>query len=277
MSWHPYNKKQRSWTIYWDERAPLNPEGAASDGSAAPAPSPDDVLEFELTDPIGLDRDDWRDLQIWLLEQLTPAGYTLNVSHLWGRNWPLDPPFRFGRLTDLHKMPTVLSGEGNRKTQPPKRQDYYWVLVQTVPDKEKLKDVIFFHSIDLEDITWITEQPLAPFPDQMFLHNETVLAWNGGQLTRTELDQIVRQETWGLTITRFGHMNIFVTRGRQSSEAIWEILRRGAAEYDMEIESTSFANRPPKPSFWRGCLVAPFGFLVLGWERLREKEKNRGR
>ncbi|MEI6044481.1 MAG: hypothetical protein WCS37_08960 [Chloroflexota bacterium] len=272
MSWHPYSKGKRTWTIYWEERSPKAP--AEYNGNPAGAW---DVLEFELTDPDVLDRDDWRSLQIWLLQQLTPPGYTLNISHLWGRNWPNDAPFRFGRLNDMHHVPVILSGDGNNKTQPGKRQDYYWVLVQTPPEDEKMKDVIFFHSIDLEDITWITPKPLTPFPDQMFLHNDTALAWNNKQLTSFELDEIVRQETWGLSVTRYGHVNLFFVRDRISREAIWDILRRGAAEYNLEIESTSFDKRPPKPSFFSGCLAAPFGLVALWLERIKDKEKTRGR
>jgi hypothetical protein len=264
MSWHPYNKEKRTWTIYWEQRP-----AASSSG--------DDMLEFELTDPGSLDRDDWRDLQIWLLQQLTPPDYTLNISHLWGRNWPTDSPFRFNRIKDVHKIPVILSGNGERKTQPGKRQDYYWVLVQTPPDREALKDVVFFHSIDLEDITWITEKPLAPFPDQMFLHNDAVLAWNGKQLTTPELDEIVRRETWALTLTRFGHMSILVPNSRVSSEALWNLLRKGAADYNLEIESTTFDKRPPKPPFLTGLAKMPFGLVGVYWERLKAKEKARGR
>jgi len=271
MSWHPYDKKKRTWTIYWDVRSPKN--SASYEGD----PAGDwDILEFELTDPDVLDRDDWRSLQLWLLEHFTPPGYTLNISHLWGRNWPNDASFRFGRITDLHRVPLLLTGDGNRKTQPSKRQDYYWVLVQTPPDQEKLKDIIFFHSIDLEDITWITDKPLAPFPDQMFLHNDTVLAWNAKQLGTLELDEIVRRETWALTMSRFGHMHWLLVRNRLNNEAIWDILRQGAAEYNLEIESTSFDKRPAKPSILKGCLTAPLGAVGLVWEQLKNKERKRG-
>lgn len=279
MSWHPENKGRDLWTIYWDQRSPANSNGSSDSAPSSnlQSPTPDDMLEFELTDPPGLDRDDWRNLQIWILEQLTPPGYTLNMSHLWGRNWPHDAAFRFGRINDLHKIPVVLSGNAERKTQPGKRQDYYWVVVQTPPEDEKLKDVVFFHSIDLEDITWITEKPLTPFPDQTFLHNDVALAWNNKQLTTPELDDLIRRETWALSLTSFGHMHLFVTRGRINSEAVWDILRKGAADYNLEIQSASFDKRPSKPSFLQGCANVPFGLVSLLWQRLKAKEKAKGR
>lgn len=272
MAWHPYHKGQRIWTIYWDERHPANP--AEYGGNLA---GEWDVLEFELTEPDPLDRDEWRNLQIWLLQQLTPPGYTLNISHLWGRNWPVDAPLRFNRVKDIHKLPVILSADANRKTQPGKRQDYYWTITQTLPEDENLKDIIFFHSIDLEDITWITEQPLTPFPDQMYLHNDAALAWNNKQLTTPELDDLLRREAWGLTMTRFGHLHLFLVRGRISNEAIWDILRKGAAENNLEIQSASFDKRPRKPSFLQGCLTAPLGLIALWWERLKAREKARER
>ncbi len=271
MSWHPYKKGQRLWTIYWDVRPPSNPADYADDPEGAW-----DMLEFELTNPEELDRDDWRAMQLALLQQITPPGYTLNISHLWGRNWPMDASLRFSRVKDVHHVPVVLSGEANRKTQPGKRQDYYWLLAQTSTEEEKLKDIIFFHSIDLEDITWITKEPLNPFPDQMFSHNDAGLAWNSKQLTPLEMDEIIRREGWGMTATRFGHMHLLLVQNRINREKIWEILRKLAAENNLEISSASFDKRPAKPSFLNGCLTAPFGLISLGWERLKAREKTRG-
>ncbi len=268
MSWHPYDRHRRVWTVYWGERAPV---GSPSDSAAGA----DDVIEFELTEPYALDRDDWRDLQLKFLLRVSPPDHTLNISQLWSRLRPQDGALRFNKFNDLYKVPVFLTAQADRDEQPGKRKDYFWVMAQFQPNMELLDEIIYFQNIDLENITWITSQPLTPWPSQLFLYNEAAMAWNGKLLQTVDMDKLVRQECWGLSITHLGHLDFMTTRERCSPDEIFQILREEAAGFDLEIESTTFAKRPNKPNFIKSLGALPGNVVYDGWDQLKNRNKRR--
>jgi hypothetical protein len=270
MSWHAYDRHRRNWTIYWEERPPANP--ALYPGHAE---GEMDLIEFELTEPYALNREEWNALQLKILLRLTPPDHTLNISQLWTRVWPVDGALRFNKLTDIYHLPVVLSAAADHDEQPGKREDYYWVLTQLAPDPERLADIVAFQNVDLENITWITKEPVAPWPSQLFLYNEPVLAWQSKLLSREDFDELVRRECWALLVTHLGHVYLRTTRGRRSPEAIFEILREEAANFDLEIESTTFDKRPQKPGLLKSLGALPGNVIQDGWEQLKTRNKRR--
>jgi hypothetical protein len=237
MSWHPYERKRRLWSVYWGVRSPANADGF----------TPRDVVEFEMTDPYCLDRDKWRDLQLSVLARLTPPGYYVNISHQWSKLWPSDGALRFSKFHDVFKLPIVISADMDKAAQPGKRQPFYWVLTQFPVELAKLDDIVFYQNIDMENITWITEQPLDPFPGQLFEYNKAAYAWNKRLLMSEEFDQIVRKACWGVTVTHLGHLDFQTTRERLEPQAIMDILQEEAAAYELEVEFSTFSERPRKP------------------------------
>lgn len=249
MSWHPNEPNRRLWTIYWDERGETEQSG------------PSDVLQFELTEPYALYRDEWRDLQIKVLTRLMPPDYFLNISQLWSRLWPKDNALLFSKLKDVHNVPLLLTGELDRVEQPGKRIPFYWVMTQLELDLKKLDDLVFFQNIDLENITWITETPIAPFPDQLFEYNKAAFAWNRNGLSTGDFDQIVRRECWGVSLTHLGHLYFLTTRQRRSPEEVFQVLQAEAEGYNLEVETTPYARRPHKPGFLKSLAALPGNIL----------------
>ena len=258
MSYHPYRRNSRLWTIYWNEPAPAQTQ-------ATP-----EIALFELTEPYCLNRDEWREVQNWLLLNLTPPTCTLNISQLWGRNWPSDASFRFNRINDSHKLPNLLSSDCYQQTQPGKREGYYWVMAQTKPNREVLDDLLWYQGIDFENITWITKEPIAPFPTQLFEFNKVAMGWHNKDVSNAELNEVVKQECWGLSITTLGHLNLRVPTTSLSSSLVWQVIREAAANFDLEIESSGFDKRPRKPSLVRGLATAPANLVLDGLGKLNK-------
>lgn len=256
MSWHPYERDRRLWTIYWAER-----------------PGEPGVLEFELTEPYCLDRDDWRDLQLDFLTRVSPPHYFLNISQLWSRLWPADGVLLFSKMTELHKWPLLLSAQVDRDEQPGKRKDFFWVMAQLQNDRTHLNDLVYFQNIDLENITWITEEPIEPWPTQLFEHNKAAWAWNRKVLKTSDLDKLVRRECWGMSVTHLGHLDFLTTTQRRSSDDVFNLLHELAGKYNMEIESTTFDQRPRKPGLAKALGALPGNVIHDGWEQLKARNR----
>ena len=139
--------------------------------------------------------------------------------------------------------------------------------LKSKPRREYLDDLIWYQSIDFENVTWITKEPITPFPGQLFEFNKVALGWRNKDVTTTELDDVIREEAWALSITSFGHLNVFVPVSSLNNEQVWNILRGLAADFNLDIESTSYDKRPKKPSFMQGCLTAPFSLVVDGLQK----------
>lgn len=264
MSWHPYRRNSRLWTIYWDEHQAKSVSATKSDNSALAA----EMLLFELTEPYSLNRDEWRELQLWLFYNLTPANYTLNISQLWGRNWPRDASFRFNRINDTHKLPNLLTNDCYRNVQPGKREGFYWVMAETKPDREILNDLIWFQGVDFENITWITSKPIEPFPTQLFEFNKVALGYRSKEVTNAEFEEVIREECWASLVTDYGHIYLRIPTSSLNREQVWDFLNRAAVEFNLEIESTPFSQKPAKPSVIKGLADAPANLLMDGWQKL---------
>ncbi len=261
MSWHPYERNRRLWTVYWGERPPPNTSAEANVGQ--------NMLEFELTEPYSLNRDVWRDLQLDFLSGVTPPGYTLNISQLWTRLWPQDGAVRFSKLHDIYNVPILLSSAIDTEEQPGKRQDFFWTMAQLGLDRARLEDLVFFQNVDLENITWITPTPLQPWPGQVFEHNKVAFAWNHRLLKTADLDVVVRQESWGLSVTYLGHLDFLTIRERRTPEEIMTVLQEGAERYDLELEVIPFARRPRKPNILKSLGALPGNLVKDGWAGLK--------
>ncbi len=263
MSWHPYDRHRRNWAIYW--QAPT-PEDQAT-GS--------DVIHYELTEPYALNRDEWNALQIKVLSGLTPPGHTLNISQLWSRMVPVDGTLRFAKLTDMHNMPVVLSAAADREEQPGKREDYFWIMTQLEPEQKLQSEIVVFQNIDLENITWITAQPIGPWPSQIYLYNEAAVAWNAEKLSSADFDRLVQRECWGMSVTHLSHLYFLTTRERCAPEAVFQILQEAAAEFELEVETTPFDQRPRKPGLLKALGSLPGNLVTDGWDSLKARNKGK--
>ena len=265
MSWHPYDRKRRVWTIYWGERAPVSTE---------PTDSSSSMVEFEMTEPYALHRDKWNNLQIDVIMRLVPPDYTLNISQLWTRLWPTDGALIFTKLHDVYKLPVVLSGQPDTAEQPGKRKDFFWVMAQTRPDPDRLNDIIHYQGVDLENMTWITEQPIEPWPSQLFEYNRAAFAWNRKLLKGSDFDKIVRRECWGILTTHLGSLDFMTTRERRQPDEIRVILQEEAAKYDLELEIIAFDQRPRKPSLVKSLASLPGNLVHDTWTGLKSRNRH---
>ncbi len=266
MSWHPYDPKRPEWAIYWGERQ-LSNSTQQNDAST--------IVEFELTQPYSMYRDTWRDLQMAVLIRLVPAGYTINVSQLWSRLWPQDGPLRFSKFNDMYKLPILISSDLDEQTQPGKRKDFFWVMTQFEANKERLEDIVFFQGLDLENITWITKKPIEPWPTQLFEYNRAAFAWNTRMLKSSDFDLLVQRECWAFSATHLGSLDFMTMRDRLRPEAIMEILQEEASQYNLEVQIKTFAERPPRPNFFKSLKALPGHFMRDGWSGLKARQRPR--
>ncbi|HEX2914227.1 MAG TPA: hypothetical protein VH186_25735 [Chloroflexia bacterium] len=264
MSWHPYDRKRKLWNVYYTERSNSDPQHAENK-----------VLEFQLTEPYSLSRDDLRDLHIRFLQRITPPEYTLNISQLWTRLWPPDGALRFSKIYDIYKWPVLLSAQMDAQEQPGKREDYFWLLTQISEDFSQLDEVVFLQNIDFENVTWITQRPIEPWPDQLLEYNKAAFAWNRRYLANAEFDQIVARECWGVTVTHMSHLFFLTTAGRCSTAEIFAILQDLAAFYELDLEIAPYDQRPSKPGVLKTLVELPGTMLHDGWDQLKARNKAR--
>lgn len=238
MTWHPYERHRRLWTVYWGVRSPANATSFSSK----------DVVEFEMTDPYALTRDFWRNLQLDFITEITPPDFYLYINQLWSRLWPSDGALRFTKLNDIYKVPVLLSGKLDRDVQPGKREPFYWVMTQLQLDRPRLEDVVWFQNIDFENVTWLTPEPIEPWPSQIFELNAAAYAKISHLLPAEDFDQVVRKECWGVLITHMGHLDFQTTRAHLEPEQIMEKIQKLAESYSLEVEFIPFSERPRKPN-----------------------------
>lgn len=256
MSWHPYERKSRLWTIYWDEQSTHNNNVST-------------VMQlFELTEPYCMTREEWGAVQLRLLVDLVPADFTINISQLWSRNGPTDAQLRFSHIHDNYKLPHLLSQDCYRNEQPRKREAFFWVMTQTKPNYDALENVLCHQAVDFENITWITRQPINPFPDQLFEFNKVALGWYNKEVSETELNQVVLEEAWGLFTTNMSHLCLRIPAYNLSQDDIWQVIERTATEYNLQIARSSNAEKPHRPALVKTLATAPAVMVVDGLSRL---------
>lgn len=248
MSWHPYERNSRLWTIYWGEQ-----------------PTHNTVMHLlEMTEPYCMTREEWSEVQLRLLVDLVPADFFINVSQLWSRNWPTDAQLRFSHIHDNYKLPHLLSQDCYRNEQPRKREGFFWVMTQTKPNYAALENVLCHQAVDFENITWITRQPIEPFPDQLFEFNKVALGWYNKEVSETELNQVILEEAWGLFTTNMSHLSLRVPDYSLTSEQIWQVIERTAVEYDLQISKIANAEKPQRPALIKTLAAAPVTMMADG-------------